>query len=179
MRISFMGFEARTTALQAAGWRLAVVNNLARMTAQIELYHPDLDLLMVTHEIDHRVLFDFTMTFPHRRYDYDEATPVFAIQQVISKGDKVHRGFFGSLDAVPFNAVPDRISTDVLPWEDITSVFRPIDVPEEKEIIVGPQSVDEALALILQMQAQDQAELREKNRNRARQVHAQIVSLAA
>lgn len=174
--VEFMGFRSSTAQLQHAGWEFMAQEDPARMAVRVSFKSPRHGLVMIGEWLDFerisgRFLKTHYMPIQHER-------PCVRVSQVLHECTQV---FVRTMETswTPVDMRPTVDSDFEFDFDRLTSLFRPIAVPEEKEIIVGPQNVDEALKLILAMQAPGQAELRERNRSQARRVHAQVVSLAA
>ncbi len=180
--VRWLGWQSNTVTLQRAGWQLAVNHDPCRFAYQLSAYHPDAGLVMTSRFLDAAHVNEHAL----RRNPFGHTgrlgeRPCFDMDHVMRRGDVLRTyGHIEPTQWMAFDARPAITECTELSFEDATSFFRPIAVPEEKELIVGPQTVDEALRLILELQKGDQARLREKARQgAARTVHAQLVSLAA
>ena len=176
-----MGMRSSTVALQSAGWQLSLERDVYRYETTLAIYHPECDLVGFSDPCDRERLMGQYM-----RYDYrlrrPEPTelegPPFVIRKLTSRGKTVMVQAPDLKSFMAINARPELVHEQIRFDEDwVSEVFRPA-VSEEKEIIVGPQNVDEALRLILELQRDDQAKLREKAANAPKRVHAQLVSVA-
>lgn len=176
--IEFAGFRTTSLVLQRAGWRAVADQDLARMAFRLSFHHPDFGLVLLTEWQDIHHIGGYFIKTTSGPLDFWKERPVLRVRCVVHERSQV-LGDLPMFDPVAVDMRPSMNSNFDFDFEKLTSIFRPIDVPEEKEIIVGPQNVQQALDLILEMQKEDQATLRQKARDKARRVHAQVVSLAA
>jgi len=174
------GFRTTTTQLQAGGWELAISRDPVRWAMSLSAYHPDYMVAISSAWVD----LDTAM----KHHMWGGISPVdrgiFVIERIYTKDMKFRGGpplVFAAapIEFMPFDARPAAAFNEEFSFEDMTKLFRPILVPEEKELIVDPQSVDSLMNQILSLQKRKQAELRRKAADTPRVVHAQLVSLAA
>lgn len=179
-----MGMRTNTVALQAAGWELSVERDAGfRGETTLAIYHTECDLVGFSDRCERERLMEQYTRYDSRLYrpttQYDPSRePPFVIRKLTSRGRTVMVQAPSLRDMWAINARPEMVHDHIRFDDDwVKEIFRPA-VSEDKEIIVGPQNVDEALRLILELQRDDQAKLREKAANAPKRVHAQLVSVA-
>lgn len=172
----FAGWRSTTRALQQAGWQLSVEYTDYSYDIRLLMRHPELRLYGICERANpERFMRDWTHQMP-RGEDY----PEFVVRRMGSESNWVIHESIDVGACVPVDARPQVLEMKSITWDRLP-IFASIAVPESKEIIVDPQDVQALLDQILKVQAPKQAELREAARknDKARQVHAQLLSIAA
>lgn len=179
--VYWCGWKSTTVQLQRAGWQCSVQHDPMQWGVSLSFLNEVAGIYMQTDHISMDVLAGDRVIGGFRAQQLDFRGLQFQVVKTLHNQTRIIGSPPDLNDWVAFDARPKmhEVSTRNFSLDDVRHFFRPIEAPEEKEIIVGPQSVDEALQLILKLQAGDQAALREKARDKPRRVHAQIVSLAA
>lgn len=178
--VFWAGWRSTTTALQQQGWQMAAEQDFASFSLRVAFRHRDLKMYMVSERI--------------RDIDYFEvhrgSMPTIYIAHAASRLDMViHETQMPRYE--PVDAYPQFVERKIVSMDDL-KIFAPPLVRTE-ELIVDPQTVDEMLQKIREMQAPEQQRIRAKQRLEAaryadpgvieprtqQKFHAQILSIAA
>lgn len=191
--VRFAGMESDTVRMGRAGWRFAFHEDMRawdmREVIHVVAHHPGLKLSMTGRLHNARAILEDRMEFMriHRRAYPEGQDGVIELQYAATKGE------FRLVGHVPFSGMAWHDTEPV--WTEVDSVnelhrlplFASIDnpAPETQELIVDPACVMSLLNRIQDLQAPGMAEIRarsarrEREDNKPKRVHAQIVSLAA
>lgn len=177
--VFFAGMRTTTIEMQRAGWQLTIYEDRARWEACLMAMHPEFGLVLEARRADVARVLGASIADPRMPLTTDRFA--WHIERVMTKdttilGDTLH----DPAQAIPFDARPGVIELKEYGFDDLRPLFRPIAVPEEKQLIVDPDDVDALMRRILEVQAPKQRELRERaRRGAARTVHLQLESVAA
>lgn len=183
--VVWAGWTTTTTALQRGGWLMAVSEDPHMWELYFEFRHPEHGIHLASAPYRKDDVIGRGSMHNMRALPADLGGmrgPPIVIRSLLRRGDRFVR--YGEDYQVPrlqFDARPDVLHMEArtIDYDDLATYFRPIVVPEEKELIVDPNDVMALLERIKDLQAPKQKELREKaRREQARMVHAQIVSVA-
>lgn len=179
-KIIWAGFQSDTLTLQNSGWSLAIEDDysyvLGAHRVRFILRHEYLDLHCFTdiHEIQ----------FPHIQ-DVRQITEMvrFSIQVL---GKNIYYRSVPEFNIASIYEVDARPQMMVMEEKSIKdlSIFRTL-VKPDSALIVEPEKISELLQKIVEAQAPNQAEIRERMRkheardNLKQTLHAQILSVAA
>lgn len=170
--VRFAGWSTTTYRLQQCGWQLAAEHMWDRLRVRLAMRHPATGLHMVSEVVD--------VDFIGRRHSHGERL-VFDVRNVVGRDIIINDSSFS--DFAPIDAMPQFIEKKARSIQDF-AIFAPLLV-RTQQLIVQPDSVEECLARIRELQAPALAEIRERDRSEEqlavpRQIfHAQILSLAA
>jgi len=180
VKVLWAGWETDTVRLQQAGWQLSAEEQVAEETLRIAMRHNDLQLYGVTAPVN---LNYFPGDFG-RDLDYRYKTiPPLMVQYMSNKIVVNVMDNFSNFS--PIDAYPQVATIEAKNIEDFKIFATPL--VRTEEIIVEPQTVDTLMKQILEMQAPNQMEIRDRNRKREyregeeiprQNFHAQILSFA-
>lgn len=182
LEVYWEGWRSNTYELQQSGWELAAQQDPYTFGLQIALRNRKIGLVGLSQFISERIYFEvsrFGGPSP------SQLPPIYITS--MSNRPEIHRVEYinSTIDSphVPWAAIdarPEYHNYSIDTIEDLIP-FRKIEVPEEKELIIDPNSVPELMSRILNLQAPKQKEIREKaRRERKRQnIEAQIITIAA
>jgi hypothetical protein len=179
MPVIFAGFRSDTYALQQAGWRLAVEEDVYSGVVRMMMHHPGAELYLVARDWRMpRAHMDLHTRFMH---DFMTDRPEFVVERVARSLEsyRVNLDFSKFLD---IDATPQYVDTPIRSIRDFKLFANPL--VRTEEIIVEPQSVAECLDLIRKLQSPDLERIRQANRARGDAInrqnfHAQIITMAA
>lgn len=177
------GFRSDTFRLQQEGWEIAAEEDVAYGRIRLLLRHQNLRLYALTDEVmfEHRRPRQLHEA-PRLEFHVVMAAPRIEVQRMASVGRCEFENFR------QIDAQPQMVETEIKSLDDFKIFATPL--VRTEEIIVEPQTVSAMLDRIREMQAPEQAALREKQRLAARRdgldagavpqqrFHAQIISIA-
>jgi len=177
--VHFAGWRSDTKRLQSAGWEISMQQDHYGQSLQLAMRHEKLGLIAVS---DHVENYEFRRLEPSlSRFPYIfniVSMSMFGSSQILPQMKfHVHEpsSAWSPIDAEPAFEVDCVVKSldDLLP-------FRKIHVPPECELIVDPDSINQMMKRIIDLQAPKQKEIREKARKEKRRsnVEAQIITLA-
>lgn len=170
------GFRSDTLKLQQQGWQIAVEEDIAGGRIRLLLKHGGMNLYALCNEVE--------FNYRERMHGGYRPPPEF---NVVMASSEFRSQTVGHIDFAAFREVdakPQYVDTEIKSIEDFRIFAAPM--VRTEEIIVEPETVQSMLEKIREMQAPEQARLREKNRREEsaepvaqQKFHAQIISLAA
>lgn len=181
-KVFFAGFESDTWTLQQNGWQISCNREMYNDSVHLAFHHEQANLYAMSS----------STRIPREAYsNFDKLNDmVFYVNRVNSTYRMIEPiqcspTFFNEFE--PIDCTPTwRENKDVHLSQ--FKIFKP--VPKDKEILIGPQSVAEALEFIQKLQDPKQQEIREKHKKERLkkefqemnsepevEYHAQIISL--
>lgn len=169
VQIDWAGWRSDTLTLQRHGWEVLVEQDIYPGTIRIALQHREAQVQGITEWIQG---INF-MSVIESGYD---RLPIF-------RARLYHKIIINLMETTfnfePVDAQPRLFEGERKEMSDF-NIFQPI---KAQEIISDPAEVNDLMEQILELQSPKQRELREKarreNRKLQRQVHAQVITLAA
>lgn len=172
LKVHWAGWESNTLRLQKAGWQCSVEEDPMYRSIRIAIKHPAFKMYGISNSIQYDRKLVFESYIKHITIPIHYMASEMRIQ------------IMSDLSAFrPIDAEPQFIETEMKSIKDY-KMFRPLEnIPE---IIVEPPTVSELLDKIIEYQSPKMVELRKRMLQEKRkeelglkQIHAQIISLAA